>query len=261
MDDVTSDHRQRVRQRVSTQGLEGFQDYEILEYLLFSFIPRKDTKPIAKALIAMCGSLNAVFDSTPQLLQTAPNMTANACLFLTSLPQVFRFYTMTALKERVDLSCPQKIYDYAQQLYQNQKIEQIYLLALDSRGRLQEQIELGKGTFDECKLSTRKLITTCTNIQTFNIYILHNHPSGTASPSIDDIEFTDWAKSAFEIMGINFIDHIIVGENSVFSFRKNNLMQSQEPSNLRGFGLASQRAQHASCISCPTSKVAKRKND
>lgn len=255
MDEMNVGHRERVRQRIAVQGLVGFQDYEILEYLLFAHIPRKDTKPIAKNLLATCGSLCAVFNSSPQLLQTIPDMTYNASLYLSTLPLVFHRYTMAAYKEKPDLSCHQYIYNYAQNLYQNQKIEQIFLLALDSKGFLQEQIELGEGTIDECKLSIRKLVTICINIQTLNVYILHNHPGGTASPSFADIEFTEWAKSALDIMGINFVDHIIVGENSVFSFRKNNILQPKKSSELLGFETSTNK------FDTTCAKVAKHKND
>lgn len=220
MDNQTKGHRERVRERVAQEGLRNFKEYEILEYLLFAFVPLKDTKSIAKDLIKECGSLKAVFDCAPELLRQTPNMTANAALFLSSFPQIFHRYTVSNFEEKPNLSCLEHVCAYAQNLYLNLNNEEIYLLALDSNGCLKERILIGTGSFDECELMTRKLINICYNLQSFNVYILHNHPETTAKPSENDIYFTDWCSTALDIMGITLIDHIIVGRNSIFSFRK-----------------------------------------
>ena len=72
---IHTDHRSRMRARIAANGILSLADHEILEYLLYPFVPRKDTNPIAHALMDKFGSFSAVLDADPAALATIPNMT------------------------------------------------------------------------------------------------------------------------------------------------------------------------------------------
>ncbi len=217
-DHLHDNHRSRMRERIREQGCEKLQAHELLEYLLYAYVPRKDTNALAHALIRKFGSLSGVLESDPAMLTSVPNMTDNAALFLSTLPSVLKRYQLDKLGERPMLATPQQLRAYVLPLLQNDNEEHIFMLAVDNAGRLATRCELGVGSAEECQLLTRKLVMMCHNLQAPNLYLVHNHPSGTAQPSVKDIEFTKWAAASLEMMGILLIDHVIVARGAIYSF-------------------------------------------
>ncbi|MGN0770992.1 MAG: RadC family protein [Christensenellales bacterium] len=209
-----------MRERVLKEGMENFQDHEVLEYLLYPFIPRKDTNPIAHELINRFGSLSGVLESDCQMLEEVPNMTANAALFLVTLPQIIKKYNLSKFGAKPDLSTHGRIKEYCRTLLADLNYEAIYLLALDNKGRLINKSLIGQGNIEDCKLMTRKMVLMCHNLAAPNVYIAHNHPSGVAQPSVNDIEFTKWAVTALEVLGVRLVDHLIVAKQQVYSFEQ-----------------------------------------
>ncbi|MGN0797815.1 MAG: RadC family protein [Christensenellales bacterium] len=215
-----TNHRERMRQRVLNEGLENFQEHEILEFLLYPFVPRKDTNPIAHELIARFGSLAGVLESDYKALKEVPNMTHNAALFLSSMPQIVKKYNFSKFGPKPDLSTHGRVKEYCRTLLSDLNYEVVYLLAVDNKGKLINKSLIGQGTIDDCKLMTREMVMMCHNLASPNVYIVHNHPSGDANPSLADMEFTKWASAALEMMGVRLIDHLIVAKQQVFSFEK-----------------------------------------
>lgn len=216
--DLHANHRKRMRERIAATGLDGLQPHEVLEYLLYAYVPRKDTNAIAHELIRRFGSLSGVLDSDPTVLAQVPNMTENAALFLASLPAVSKRYRLDKLGERPLLATREQLRAYVLPLLENDNEEHIFMLGVDNGGRLISRCELGVGGTEECQLLTRKLVLQCHNLSSPNLYLVHNHPSGVAEPSVKDIEFTKWAAASLEMLGILLIDHLIVARGQLYSF-------------------------------------------
>lgn len=207
-----------MRKRVRENSLESLNEHEILEFLLYPFIPRKDTNPIAHELINKFGSLAAVLDSDANALLQVKGITANAALYLGSLSSLARRYNSSKLGEKPKLETRDQIIQYLKSFMTTLQEERIYAVCVDSSGRLKERCELGKGDSDDCKLRVKELVMLCQNSQTKYVYLAHNHPSGIAKPSVNDIEFTKWAVTALEIMDVLLIDHIIIAKDGYYSF-------------------------------------------
>lgn len=221
-----ANHRERMRERVRNSSLESLAEHEILEFLLYPFIPRKDTNPIAHELIATFGSLSAVFESEPEALQSVKGMTKNAALYLSCMSHLSRMYSSSKVGERPKLETMGQIVDYLMSFMNTLQEERIYAICIDSAGRLKERCELGRGDSDDCRLKVKELVMLCHNSNTKYVYLAHNHPSGIAKPSFKDIEFTKWAATAFEVMGITLIDHIIIAKNDFYSFLKHGKLEN-----------------------------------
>lgn len=207
-----------MRARVKENSLDSLSEHEVLEYLLYPFVPRRDTNGLAHALIAKFGSLSAVLDSDCNALKAVKGMTANAALYLSSMPSLARRYNSSKIGEKPKMETRGQILDYLRSFMTTLEEERIYAICIDSAGRLKERCELGRGTSDDCKLRVKELVMLCQNSQTKYLYLAHNHPSGIAKPSVDDIEFTKWAVTALEIMDVLLIDHIIIAKNGYYSF-------------------------------------------
>ncbi len=218
---IHENHRDRMRERILAEGVTNLQEHEVLEYLLYPYIPRKDTNPIAHELINKFGSLSSVLDSTPQMLVQVPNMTQKAAEFLVSLPGVFKKYNLSKYGPKPNLSTYSRVKEYCKTLLSDLNSEAVYMLAVDNKGSLIEKSEIGQGGISDCRIATRKMVMMCHNLSAPNIYITHNHPSGTALPSVKDMEFTKWAAASLEMMGVRLVDHIIVARENVYSFAQN----------------------------------------
>lgn len=214
-------HRERMRQRVQTQGIENMPQHEVLEFLLYPFIPMKDTNPIAHELIDRFGSLQKVFDASPISLSSVKNMTDVAALYLSSLPKLFKLYNIQKFGDSIELHSPSNTANYFSALFAGNDKESIYIVILDAKYQLVDTINVGDGDLNSCKMRIKDFIlnTACTSNK--NVIIAHNHPSGDARPSQQDNAFTDWILSLTELVGVNLLDHIIVTKKQYYSYAIN----------------------------------------
>lgn len=222
---IHANHRNRMRQRIIKDGIESLQDHELLEYILYAFIPRKDTNPIAHNLINAAGSLDNVFNASVELLLSVPNMTRSAALFLTSMPKIFKRYSVQRAGDKPVFNNSQDAMRYFKQLFDGEMEEHIYLAIVAPSGIVLDISRLSSGDADQCKLDIKKLILKTASAQAKNIIIAHNHPSGFSSPSFSDFEFTRWLVSFAESLGLSLMDHIIVAKNGCYSFRNNGALE------------------------------------
>ena len=214
-------HRDRVKEKIRNQGIAHLPEHEVLEYLLFPFIPYKDTNAIAHDLINRFGSLENVFDASPKVLLEIKNMTDNAALFLNVFPQIIKRYNLQKFGEKPMLDTVAHAVEYFQQLFLDEKEESMYMLILNAKGMLLSSCKIGVGSIDTCQLNTREFILRTADSQGKCIMLAHNHPSGSPLPSYDDCEFTRWLISIAEVLGIAIIDHIIIAAEGYYSFREN----------------------------------------
>ena len=224
-DNIHANHRERMRQRIEKDGAQSLHDHELLEYLLYAYIPRKDTNPIAHKLLNLCGSLDGVFNSPVEFLTSIPNMTKSAALFLSSMRDVIkRCENERGGKRDITLSSIAQAKDFFQELFGDALQEQLYVAQIASSGLLVDLVKVGNGTTNECKLDIKKLILKMAGSAAAEVIIAHNHPSGNSSPSMNDYTFTKWAFSFFASMGMKLVDHIVVSRYDSYSFREHGVI-------------------------------------
>ncbi len=223
MDDRLSGHRKRVRERYLRAGLDSFQDYEALEMLLFYAVPRKDTKGMAKDLIARFGSLPAVLDASVEELRDA-GLSENAAILLKLVPGMNRFYAiMTAGAEQTVRSTA----DAGRILcamFRHEQSESVRLLCLNAGGKVLKLSRLNEGDVNAVHFSVRKIVETALQTKAVSVILAHNHPGGTLSPSKEDLDATDAARAALNTVGIQLLDHLIVSGENYCSLREEGLL-------------------------------------
>lgn len=217
---VHDGHRQRMRERIKKQGVESLQPHEVLEYLLYSYIPRKDTNALAHELIKKFGSLSDVFCADAARLEQVPGMTRNAALFLSSLPGVFRVYLedrsaqKIALKGRAD----------ARRLMGNKLFgvpnEELYAAALNVHEEVICCDKLGAGSADSVSVAVRNIVDFALRNNAHGILLAHNHPSGNVNPSPSDIELTYDILVTLSNVDVALLDHFIFCGTEYYSFEE-----------------------------------------
>lgn len=211
------EHRSRVRQKFIKTGLEGQPDHNILEFLLFYSIPRKDTNEIAHKLIKTFGSLNGVFDATYERLLEVEGIGESSALLLSSISSICRKYVEGTYGKKINLSEPEDARNYILSKYYGCKNEIFYLICLDANGNLINCCNLGEGSPDSVAIDKRAVLETAFRNSADTVILAHNHPGGIAAPSKEDLLMTGEFTSIFKKVGIRLADHIIVGGSDALS--------------------------------------------
>ena len=176
-------HRERVKQRFRKEGLDGFEDHEVLELLLYYGIPQKDVNAIAHQLLDRYGSFGQVFAADYEQLLETPGMTASAALLLKIVPQLSRRY-VEAVAESVDvLDSSEKIGKFLIPKFLGRTDEVVYLLCLNNACRLLRCDLLSEGTLNGAQVDVRRLVEIAFQCKAINVVLAHNHPHGLSRPS------------------------------------------------------------------------------
>lgn len=210
-------HRQRVKDRFRKEGLDHFDESHVLELLLFYCIPRVDTKPIAKRLLEHFGSLSQVLEASAEELQKVPGVGENAATFLILTTAVGRYYLVNRTTKHTILNTTEKCGQYLLPYFFGRRNETVFLLCLDAKCKLLCCREVGEGSVNSAGIPVRKVVELALGVNATTVVLAHNHPSGLALPSGDDVATTLRIAKALEAVEIELADHIVVADDDFVS--------------------------------------------
>lgn len=210
-------HRQRLRERFLQEGLDNFDQIHVLELLLFYCVPRKDTNLLAHALLKHFGSFDAVMDATANELMAVPGVGENVATFLCLMKSSWRYYNIQSGKSCKFLTTVEQCGNYLLPFFVNRDVEMVYLLCLDAKCKVICCRLVGEGSVNSANISIRKIVETALNANATSVVLAHNHPSGVAIPSAEDIQTTKRLGKALHAVEIVLVDHIVVAENDYVS--------------------------------------------
>jgi DNA repair protein RadC len=217
-------HRARMRQRLLTAGPTALLDHELLEMLLFTALPRRDTKPIARALLARFGGFaGAIAAPATDLLRVEGLGEAGLAAFKTVQAAALRL-ARAELRGRPLLDTWDRLADYLAAALAREPVEQVRVLFLDTRNRLIADEAQARGTVNHTPVYPREVVKRALELHATALILVHNHPSGDPTPSRADVEMTAEVKSAAGVLGIVLHDHLILGNGRWTSFRREGLL-------------------------------------
>lgn len=222
---IHAGHRQRLYHSYLQQaGLDGFSDVVVLELLLTFAIPRKDTNPIAHALLDNFGTLYAVFEAPVDSLRKVEGMTTRAAVLLHLQPQLWKRY---ATSRQADIRIFPTHADCARYIiaqFRGAREEQVHMMSLDAKCKLLDYRKISEGSVNSTVLPVRKVVEAALAVNATSVVIAHNHTSGIALPSKDDLQVTSLLQTALKCVEIHLVDHIIVADEDYVSFRDSGLL-------------------------------------
>ncbi len=216
-------HRKRLKEKFSKGGVEVLQLHEILELVLFYAIPRRNTNVIAHTLMNKFGSISAVFDAPIKVLKEVPGITDSVAFFIKLVPEICRIYLedkFSQKKETFDLEAASKLLTMK---FIGCTEELVAVMLFDAKGKSVYSGIVSKGSVNSVDICARKILELISNYLACGILLAHNHPSGNAIPSRDDISTTRMLSTLFKSIKIEFLDHIIVAENDYVSLRESKI--------------------------------------
>ncbi|MES2057490.1 MAG: DNA repair protein RadC [Pseudomonadota bacterium] len=212
-------HRARLRKRLNDHGGDGLLDHELIEYLLALAIPRKDTKPLAKTLLAEFGGIGGVLAADATSLARISGMGESAIAAIKIANAAALRMLQAEVKERPLLGNWQALIDYLHADMAHHSIERVRVLHLNTRNMLIRDELMSQGSIDEAAVYVREVIRRAIELGSAAIILVHNHPSGDPTPSRADIDLTRNIVEASKRMGIAVHDHIIMGTSGHSSLR------------------------------------------
>ncbi|MCB2056035.1 MAG: JAB domain-containing protein [Geminicoccaceae bacterium] len=245
-------HRERLRTRFLESGADALADYELLEMILFFSVWRRDTKPLAKAMLERFGSLGGVLAAEPSRYaelvagstRIAPDDGAGSddiaarseaevrrdedLRFTQVLLKAIKACLERTLKEEIKarpvISSWTALIDYLTQVMSHEPAEHFRLLFLDRKNILIKDEVQSRGTVDHTPLYPREVVKRALELAASAVIMVHNHPSGDPTPSQADVTMTRQVVDALQPVGITVHDHVIIGKNRHTSFRSQGLI-------------------------------------
>lgn len=217
---IHTGHRERTKRRFLEQGIAGWTDHQILELLLFYSIPRKDTNELAHELMDRFGSLAGVLDALPEELMKVSGIKENTAVLLKLIPAMLGLY----LEGRTG---PGRIIHTVQEagtalapyLYGSRN-EMAYVLCLDAKEKLLGVRKISEGSNSSADVTIRRVAEECLALQASFCYLAHNHVSGIALPSPEDVAATDVVRTALAPLGVHLVDHLVFVDGDLVSVRE-----------------------------------------
>ena len=216
---LCSGHRQRLRERFRKGGADALPDYELLELVLFRALPRRDTKELAKRLIARFGSFAEVVAAPENRLKETAGVGDAVVTELRLMRAAALRLIKADVTERPLLSSWNQVLGYLRAAQGFEQREQFRILFLDKRNRLIADEVQGQGTVDHTPVYVREVVKRALELSSSAIILVHNHPSGDPAPSRADIDMTKQIVEAARPLGVTVHDHIIVGKAGHASFK------------------------------------------
>ncbi|MCY4551516.1 MAG: DNA repair protein RadC [Defluviicoccus sp.] len=217
-------HRERLRDRFLDRGADALADYEMIELLLFQALPRRDTKPVAKALIERFGSYSGVLRAAPAELGEVDGVGKAAAA---AIRVVAEAATRLAREESLGaelLDSWDRLVAYLRIRLAHEKTECFRVLFLDSKNRLIGDEEMHRGTVNHTPVYPREVMKRALELAATAVIMVHNHPSGDPSPSRADIRMTYEIRQLGKGLGVTLHDHVIVARGGHSSFRAMGLL-------------------------------------
>ncbi|MGB3408054.1 MAG: DNA repair protein RadC [Jannaschia sp.] len=212
-------HRKRLRTRFLAGGHAPMPEYELLELLLFNAIERIDVKPLAKRLLETFGDLNGVIAASEGNLMRVAGTTPKVFLQLRIAEAFAHRMGRAKILNRPILSSWTDVVGYCRTTMAHRKTEQFRVLYLDRKNTIIADEALAEGTVDHVPVYPREVAGRALGLDASAIILVHNHPSGDPTPSMDDVEMTRKIVAACGALSIVIHDHMIIGKETEFSFR------------------------------------------
>lgn len=223
---IHADHRSRMQKRVEREGLTSLAAHEVLEYLLFFAIPRKDTNALAHRLIQHFGGFCEVLEASEEQLMEVDGIGPASARLIHSFREVERCYQIQKLREQhIRLTTAKLCSEYVRPLFSDPHREEFYMIALNDHLEPLKNLRLGEGSPNAVKLDASTVIRSAVNSRCSCVLLAHNHPSGLVIASADDMNSTRRIMALLNQVDVEVVDHIILGQNDqYFSFEEHGHM-------------------------------------
>lgn len=222
-------HRERMRDRFLNNGLDGFAEHEALEMLLYYCVPRSDTNLLAHRLIEEFGALPQVFEATVPDLMRIEGVGKNVATAIAFFASFCRYYYVKqAQEEGKALKSVEECGRYLAPRFMGRRNEVVYMLCLDGKAKVLCCKMVGEGSVNSAGVPVRRIVEIALGANATSVILAHNHPSGIAVPSGDDVHTTLSVAKALRTVDVALQDHIVFSNADYVSMRESGYYEPRD---------------------------------
>ena len=214
---VHDGHRKRLKRRFLSEGLDSFEDHNILELLLFYALPRSDTNEIAHRLLEQFKSLSGVFDAPLEELCKIKGISEHSATLMKLIPRLSSAYHTDKSKDIKIISSTNAAGKFFVPRFYGKQNEEVHVMLLDDKKKVIKCEKVFEGTVNSTPITVKKVVAMAVNSNATGVILAHNHPGGIALPSKSDLRATEKIYRALELINIQLCDHIIVADDDFVS--------------------------------------------
>ncbi len=222
---IHSGHRKRVRDRFLRYGAEQWDDYQIVELILFYSRAQGDVNPLAHELMARFGSLKGILDASTQELEQVIGVSDNTAA-------LFKLFFEVMLRYQRSINAPTTIFqstadvgEFLRPYFIGSKVELAYLLTADAKGKLLGCDLIGRGAATAVLLDQRRVVELAIRRRASQVYLAHCHTGGLAIPSSEDVWATQQMVRTLNQIGIRLTDHLVFADNDYISMVQSGMLE------------------------------------
>ena len=219
-------HRQRLREKFLEGGLERFSDEEVVEFLLTLGTPRKDMKIQAREALKRFGSLSSTLSAPIGEITQIHGIGPKNALYLNLAHQVAGRYLRDRAKGKEFFGSSKAVFDFLFHSMRDLKREIFKVLFLNRKNELILDQDVFLGSLTGSSVYPREIMTLALENRAAALVFVHNHPSGDPSPSADDRKLTRDLVWSSQLLMIQVLDHVIIGNNTYYSFADDGLIRT-----------------------------------
>lgn len=217
-------HRERLREKLLVRGEDSLADYELLELILMTALPRIDVKPLAKTLLARFKNFAGVLNASPEELMSVKGIKETTAAMIKIIPAACVRLTKVEILDTPVFNSWSKIQDYCFLKLAHKKNERFHILFLNIKLHLIADEEHQHGTVNHTPVYPREILSRALALNASSLILVHNHPSGDSKPSEGDINITEELRKILKMSDISIYDHLIIGRQGIYSFRRHGLL-------------------------------------
>lgn len=210
-------HRKRLTATVHKVGLDGLSEIQALEYILFFIFPRGDVNPLAHRLLARFNNVTTVLEASVEDLMEVKGIGESSAQKLHSLLEIFYYYTQSKVCNTDNPLTMGDFYDYLEQLLRYRDEEELFIFGVDNTGEIVKGRRFSRGGASEVSIDMKDIALYISTYKVKGVFVVHNHPHGSAKESSMDRDSYDRLKQAFNFQGCSLIDSIIIGKDGIYS--------------------------------------------
>ncbi len=218
-------HRKRLRDKFTEGGLDRFSDEEVVEFLLSLGTPRRDVKPQAREALKRFGNLSSVLSAPMEKLMEIEGIGPKNALYLNFVHQVAGRYLRDKAKGKTFFGSSKAVFDYLFHAMRDLKREIFKVLFLNRKNALISDQDVFLGSLTGSAIYPREVVSMALENKAAAMVFVHNHPSGDPAPSFEDRKLTKDLVWASQLLNIQVLDHVIIGNNTYYSFADEGLIK------------------------------------
>ncbi len=214
-------HRARMRNTYINGGMDNAPDHNLLELFLSIIIPRKDVKELSYSLINTFGSLDGVLNADAEDLMKVKGIGESTAVAISLVKDLYKRAVLNRSSRIKSINNPAECFEYCRNLFETDVVEKAYIITLDNLKRIINCHSVGAGTSNQTEVDDKKLVSTAIRDNAVGVIITHNHPGLPSAPSAFDMNYSIRLSQMLEFVGIQLVDHVIVGCDGCTSLKHN----------------------------------------